>query len=202
MLFEHRHEDTHVATDLARWWAQFAAWRERIPFHIKDGRQCALGLGHIFDEPTGLHAGWRTKVVEVVGADGDICAPCTAPVRCAHRVEQITTFCGFNKGEADTSLMGFAPVYTVLKSGGVDAVNRELMWRGRIEDDGVIVVKLGSRQSWRAEEQQEQDTQTNHRQHPKQEECCQGQGLLTLGQQCCSASSPARRINALRSRLL
>ena len=75
--------------------------------------------------------------------------------------------------------MGFAPVYTVLKSGGVDAVNRELMWRRRIEDDGVIVLKPGARQSWRAEEQQEQDTQTNHRQHPKQEECCQGQGLLT-----------------------
>jgi len=28
-----------------------------------------------------------------------------------------------------------------------------LVWRGRIEDDGVIVVKPGPRQGWRAEEQ-------------------------------------------------
>jgi hypothetical protein len=153
MLFEYRHEDTHVATDFRCWWAQFAAWRKRIPFHIDDGWQCALGLGHIFDEPTGLHAGRRTKVVEVVGAYGDICSSCTAPVRHKHRVQQITTFCGFDKGEADASFMGFAPVYAVLKSGRVYAVNRELVWRGRIEDDGVIVVKSGAGRGWRAEEQ-------------------------------------------------
>ena len=144
MLFEHRHEYTHVATDLPRWWAQFAAWRERIPFHIKDGRQCALGLGHIFDEPTGLHAGRRTKVVEVVGADGDICAPCTAPVRPEHRVKNIAALCGLYKSKVHTRFAGFVPVDVTLEAGGVNSMNRILVWSGGIKSDRVIVAKLWS----------------------------------------------------------